>query len=78
MVETRKSVAPLITPQSSQNFIADPEAKRSTDGTDSSALPKAEEKVVDGADDNDFQIYSKLKEQMIQKIKNDQSLESPE
>jgi type II secretory pathway predicted ATPase ExeA len=77
LVETRKSIAPLITPQSSQNFIADPEAKRSTDGTDSSALPKAEEKVVDGADDNDFQIYSKLKEQMIQKIKNDQSLESP-
>jgi hypothetical protein len=78
-VEKRKSVEPLLTPQSAQNFITEPEAERSSKATVTSALPKAEEKVESGAENsNDFQIYSKLKEQMIQKIRNDQSLESSE
>jgi general secretion pathway protein A len=78
-VEKRKSVEPLVTPQSTQNFIAEPEAERSSEESVTSALPKTEEKVESGAESsNDFQIYSKLKEQMIQKIRNDQSLESSE
>jgi len=79
LVETRKSVAPLLAPQSSQNFVAKPEDTGSTDGTGASALPQAEKNFRDEADkSSDFQINSKLKEQMIQKIRNDQSLESSE